>query len=89
MGHFDEYINSEDLDKREKARNWSIAIGLQAVDGLKVSNYLLEIAKLNIEGLIDFDEVDRRIAEYHKSKKRASDTVLELIKPIRTSRHKR
>jgi hypothetical protein len=68
MGYFDEYINSGDPAKKERAMNWSIAIGLQAVDGLKTSDYLIELAKLNIEGLIDFDEVQRRLDNYHKTR---------------------
>ena len=38
--------------KRERAEAWSVAIGLQAVDGLKVSDYLLELARRNMEGEI-------------------------------------
>ena len=69
LTYFEEYINSGDPDKKERAMNWSIAIGLQAVDGLETSDYLIELAKLNIEGAIDFEEVERRIAEHYKSKK--------------------
>ncbi len=69
LTYFEEYINSGDNDKKERAMNWSIAIGLQAVDGLETSDYLIELAKLNIEGAIDFEEVERRIAEHYKSKK--------------------
>ena len=42
--NFDEYIRQGEPDKREKASIWQTAIGLQAVDGLKVSDYLLELA---------------------------------------------
>ncbi len=69
LTYFEEYINSGDNDKKERAMNWSIAIGLQAVDGLETSDYLIELAKLNIEGAIDFEEVERRITEHYKSKK--------------------
>ena len=34
---FDEYIAACEPHKREKAEAWKVAIGLQAVDGLKVS----------------------------------------------------
>ena len=47
---FDEYIRLGEPEQQEKAANWSIAIGLQAVDGLKPSEYLVETAKRNIEG---------------------------------------
>ena len=37
---FDEYIRQGEPDKKEKAAIWQTAIGLQAVDGLKTSDYL-------------------------------------------------
>ena len=46
---FDEYIRQAEPQKKEKADAWRVAIGLQAVDGLKVSDYLLELARRNIE----------------------------------------
>lgn len=52
----------------ERARNWSIAIGLQDVDGLKPSEFLLEQAKANIEGRISSAEVGRRLEEYYSHK---------------------
>lgn len=39
MNAFEEYLNSEDLEKRERAKLWRVSIGLQAVDNLCVSNY--------------------------------------------------
>ena len=54
---FDEYIVASEPHKRERAEAWKVAIGLQAVDGLQVSDYLLELARRNIEGEITIDEV--------------------------------
>ena len=45
-----------------------MAIGLQAVDGLKVSGYLLELARRNIEGEISMEEVDKLLDEYYEEK---------------------
>ena len=39
--NYDEYIRQDDFQKKERAEAWRVAIGLQAVDGLKVSDYLL------------------------------------------------
>ena len=50
--NFDEHIRQSEPQKKERAEAWSVAIGLQAVDGLKVSDYLLELARRNIEGEI-------------------------------------
>lgn len=74
MEDFEEYIRQGEPDKKEKAYIWQTAIGLQAVDGLKTSDYLKETAKRNIEGEISVDEVGRLIKSYYQSKtKRESD----------------
>lgn len=65
---FEEYITNGTLEQKERARNWQIAIGLQDVDGLKVSSYLLELAKQHIEGSISIEEVVKKIEEYHNKK---------------------
>ncbi|MDR0231677.1 MAG: Fic family protein [Dysgonamonadaceae bacterium] len=67
MTDFDEYIRQTEPDKKEKAHIWQTAIGLQQVDGLKPSAYLIETAKQNIEGDITFDEVKNRIDAYYKT----------------------
>ena len=52
----------------EKALIWLTAIGLQAVDGLPTTDYLLEISKHHIEGDIDIREAGRLIEAYHQSR---------------------
>ena len=47
---FQEYIKQTEPNKREKRYAWHTAIGLQAVDGLKPSEYLINTAIQNIEG---------------------------------------
>lgn len=46
----EEYIKQGEPDKAEKSEAWQTAIGLQAVDGLNTSDYLLDTAKEHIEG---------------------------------------
>lgn len=46
---------------------------MQAVDGLKTSEYLLETAKDHIEGKISIDEVERRIASYYEEQKERNE----------------
>ena len=70
MNYFDEYLHYPDPKKRERASNWRMAIGLQAVDGLKTSEYLIGIARQQIEGEIIMDEVQELISAYHQSKKK-------------------
>ena len=67
-GLFDEYLHSSDPEVRERASNWGVGIGLQDVDGLQVSSYLIELARLNIEGKITMDEVQKRLDEHYKKK---------------------
>jgi fido (protein-threonine AMPylation protein) len=67
MKDFDEYIRQGEPSLVEKAQNWQTAIGLQQVDGLTPSAYLIKQAKQNIEGDITIDEVKRRIDDYYKT----------------------
>ena len=56
MALFKEYKNHPDESVRERANNWAIAIGLQRVDGLNVSDFLFQVARQEIEGKITMDE---------------------------------
>ena len=70
---FDEYIAASEPHKREKAEAWKVAIGLQAVDGLKVSEYLKQTARRHIEGEITIDEVKEMVKQYYVSKTQHDD----------------
>ena len=74
---FDKYYEAGEPEKRERAFAWATAIGLQDVDGLKPSKYLLETARRNIEGEITADEAVRLIDEYYekKDKERRDDDI--------------
>ena len=65
---FDEYIRQGEPSQREKAGYWQAAIGLQAVDGLKVSNYLQNTACRHIEGDITIDEACELVNQYYITK---------------------
>ena len=71
--NFDEYIRQGEPQKRERAEAWRVAIGLQAVDGLKTSEYLQETARRNIEGEITIDQARELIKTYYISKNRHED----------------
>lgn len=69
MKGFDEYYDEAvEPGKRERAFAWATAIGLQDVDGLKVSPFLLQLARRNIEGEISMSEARRLIDAYHSQK---------------------
>ena len=65
---FDEYLRQGEPSQKESAENWKTAIGLQAVDGLQPSAYLIDVAKRNIEGEITLDETRKLIDSYYQSK---------------------
>ena len=65
MEDYSEYLIQGDPDKHDRVRNWMAAIGLQDVDGLTPSNYMLETVRRNINGEITIDEVGRLVDEYY------------------------
>lgn len=69
MKGFDEYYDEAvEPGKRERAFAWATAIGLQDVDGLKPSKYLLKTAKRHIEGEISQEDARRLVDEYYETK---------------------
>lgn len=60
------YIKQGEPTQVEKTKVWETAIGLQDVDGLKPSKYLVDTAKEHIEGKINLEEVKERINNYYK-----------------------
>ncbi len=67
---FDEYIRLGEPDKADKAYVWQTAVGLQDVDKLRPSDYLLNAAKENIDGIITIDDVKKRIDSYYQESAR-------------------
>ena len=63
---FKEYIKQSEPNKRDKGYAWHTAIGLQAVDGLKPSQYLIDTAIQNIEGEISIDEAQELLNSYYE-----------------------
>lgn len=70
----DEYILQGEPERREKAIAWQTAIGLQAVDGLTVSDYLIELAIKNIKGELTSQDVNRMINEHYAAKHKKYNT---------------
>ena len=65
---FKEYLRESESDKAHKGYAWSTAIGLQAVDGLKPSKYLIDTAIQNIEGKITMKEAQNLIDSYYEER---------------------
>ena len=76
-GLFDEYIKNGTLEQKERAKNWSIAIGLQAVDRLIVSDYLISLARKNIEGELTHVEVEDLLDKYYQEKRKQKTALNE------------
>lgn len=68
MNDFEEYIRQSEPQKREKGYAWRTAIGLQAVDDLKPSEYLIQTARQHIEGDITIEKAKQLIDSYYQSK---------------------
>ena len=68
MSEFDKYIVQGEPDKKAKANAWQTAIGLQDVDGLKPSEYLIKTAVQHIEGGITIGQVKDMLDTYYETK---------------------
>ncbi len=63
-----EYIIQGEPKQKERSLIWKTAIGLQDVDHLSTSEYLLQTAKDHIVGKIDIDSVQTRINSYYETR---------------------
>lgn len=71
-----EYICQKEPGKAERSKAWKTAIGLQEVDGLKPSNYLLDVAKKHIEGDINISDAKDLITSYYKTRNKLNEEEL-------------
>lgn len=79
----------ESKDACEKQANWNTAFGLQAVDNLSPSEYMVSLAKDNITGKISYDKVEEEINRYYSkipadelnnSEKEADEVSLRIVR---------
>lgn len=73
---FEEFVNSSDPNIREKVNIWKVAIGLQQVDGLKPSQYLIDLAIRNIRGEITIEEVNTLLDSYYAKGKKIDNNEI-------------
>lgn len=73
LADFDVYIRQGDPGVADNAEQWMAAIGLQAVDGLKPSQYLIDAARKNIEGKISIDDVHKLLRSYYSNETNRSN----------------
>ena len=74
---FEEYIRQGEASQYEKAQAWKTAIGLQAVDGLTPSAYLVDLAKKNIEGQMSLQVLHTLLENYYESYPNQEDRTAE------------
>ena len=70
---FNQYLQQSVPEKDDKILAWKTSIGLQKVDGLSPSEYLLETAKRHIDGEISIDDVCNLIDSYYENKNERDD----------------
>ena len=75
MTLFEEYKNHPDKFVRERANKWAIAIGLQRVDELNVSDFLIQVARQEIEGKITMDKAHALIDEHYTQMNEHDDNL--------------
>ena len=74
---FEEYIRQDEASQYEKIQAWKTAIGLQAVDGLTPSAYLIDLAKKNIEGQMSLQALHTLLESYYESYPHHEDRTAE------------
>ena len=87
-------IYEKNLTQTEKEKYWNTAIGLQAVDDLKPSEYLIRLAENNIAGSKSYEEVEKDVASYYikaeadnnvnSGEKEADIVALRIVKILET-----
>ena len=85
LSEFRSYFKAKEPGKRARAEAWATAIGLQKVDGLSVSRYLVATAKDHIEGRITQAQAKRRIHDYYEAKDEQHRPDPELLEPDKVS----
>lgn len=63
-----EYTHQGEPGRAERAGIWRAAIGLQQVDNLTPSGYLLDIARKNIEGGLSVDEACETVTDHYRDR---------------------
>lgn len=75
---FQEYLRELEPGKAKKSHACSTAIGLQAVDGLKPSKYLIDTVIQNLEGKISMKEAQTLIDSYYEEEVDIGDAKVDI-----------
>lgn len=73
-----EIIKEYDIPVEKRIENWEVGIGLNEVDGLTPSSYLIQLTKESIEGKKTFDEVEKDLKNYYNKQDKNSINYSEM-----------
>ena len=65
--------NTHQTPKEKKQEYWKTAIGLQQVDQLKPSNYLLELSQKNIEENLSNQEIEKLLYSHYTNESKEEE----------------
>ena len=60
-------IENETQDTKKKQEYWNTGIGLNKVDNLEPSKYLIDLSKKNINGELKYSEVENLLKTYYEN----------------------
>ena len=78
MTDLENYMIQGEPEQKERGYIWHTAIGLQQVDGLKPSEYLIATANKNINGDITLEEAQKLIESYYQDKPVPADDEIRV-----------
>lgn len=73
-----EIIKEYDTPVEKRIENWEVGIGLNEVDGLTPSSYLIQLTKESIEGKKTFDEIEKDLKNYYNKQDKNSINYSEM-----------
>ena len=68
-------IENETTDSNKKREYWETGIGLNKVDNLEPSKYLLDLSKKNINGELKYYEIEELLKTYYKTKNISDEKI--------------
>ena len=60
-------IENETTDNNKKQEYWNTGIGLNKVDNLEPSKYLIDLSQKNISGKLKYYEIENLLKKYYET----------------------
>lgn len=68
-------IENETQDTKKKQEYWNTGIGLNKVDNLEPSKYLIDLSKKNINGKLKYSEVENLLKAYYETQNQSDINI--------------